>query len=86
MDINVRRDKNGHLLLPPNERIRLIGEVQAFFASERDESLGQLAAGQVVQFFMETLAPFVYNLGVQDTATWMRDRLDDAAALEITPK
>lgn len=35
-----------------------------YFKEERDEDLGELACGLVLDFFIEELAPYVYNQGV----------------------
>ena len=42
----------------------MIAEIKHYFAKERDEDLGDLAAGMVLDFITEKLAPDFYNQGV----------------------
>ena len=49
-----------------DERKRIISEIQYFFLRERDEEIGELAAGTILDFFAEQIGPTLYNAGVRD--------------------
>ncbi len=61
-------------------------KVVEYFASERDESLGELASQLILDFFIEEIGPEIYNQGVEDAHTYMINSLDDLFALQIKRK
>ena len=63
--------------LSKEERERIIPFIQNYFAEERNEDLGELAAGFVLDFVLETIGPFIYNKGIQDAQTFLRLRLTE---------
>lgn len=66
-----------------NKREEMINMVKDYFANERDEDLGDLAAGLILDFFIEELGPDIYNQGVNDAHTYIKDKVDDLFALQI---
>ena len=58
-------------------RKRLIARLQGFFQDELDEDLSTFRAEQVIDFFLATLGPQVYNQAVQDARKFIQERLDD---------
>ena len=60
----------------------MIGEIQRYFANERDEDLGDLAASLILNFFVEKLGPEMYNQGIQDAQRYMEERVMDMLELE----
>lgn len=54
-----------------------------YFKEERDEDLGELALGLVLDFFIEKLAPYIYNQGVEDAHVYIKDKVEDLFALQI---
>ena len=54
-----------------------------YFSKERDEDLGELASELILDFFMEELAPNIYNQGVDDSYVYMKDKIEDLFALQI---
>lgn len=63
------------------EEMRLL--IVNYFFQERDEDLGDLASQLILDFFLEELAPYIYNQGVEDSYTYIKDRIEDLLALEI---
>lgn len=55
----------------------MIAEIKAFFSSERDEKIGDLAAGIVLDFIVEKLAPEFYNQGVDNSYRYMKESAED---------
>lgn len=54
-----------------------------YFSNERDEDLGDLASQLLLDFFIEELAPYVYNQGVEDAYVYIKDKAEDLFALQI---
>ncbi|WBW98248.1 DUF2164 domain-containing protein [Oceanirhabdus sp. W0125-5] len=64
------------------KRKELIDKIKEFFYEERDEDLGDLAAGLVLDFIIDEIAPEFYNQGVYDSYTYMTDRIEDVLSLQ----
>lgn len=60
-------------------RLRIVD----YFSKERDEDMGILASQLVLDFFLEELAPYAYNQGIEDANVYIRDKLDDLFSLHI---
>jgi len=61
-------------------RARLIGRLQTFFLEDFDEELSAFRAEGLLDFFLESLGPSVYNQGVQDAQRFMMQKLEDLDA------
>lgn len=61
---------------------KMIYEIKKYFLEERDDDLGDLASDLVLDFFIEKLGPEIYNQGVQDAYTFMKDRVEDVLEIE----
>ena len=48
------------------ERKQIISDIQYFFHQERDEEIGELAAGSILVFFAGHIGAHYYNAGVKD--------------------
>ncbi|HBC92109.1 MAG TPA: DUF2164 domain-containing protein [Pelotomaculum sp.] len=57
--------------LSKEKRQYMISLIKAYFLEERDETLGDLAAGIILDFFIDKLAPEFYNQGVYDSYKYM---------------
>lgn len=57
--------------------------IKEYFLKERDEDLGDLASQLVLDFFIDKLALYVYNQGVEDAHIYIKDKLEDLYALQI---
>jgi uncharacterized protein (DUF2164 family) len=58
-------------------RDRLVKGLQGLFLQEFDEALSVFRAEQILDHFLEVLAPQAYNQGVQDARGFMLRKLDD---------
>lgn len=67
--------------LDREKRKELIEEIKEYFLEERDEELGDLAAGLILDFFLERLLPPLYNQGIIDAHGYMSERMDDLFSL-----
>ncbi len=59
----------------------MVKAIIAYFKKERDEEIGQLAAGMVLDFVIDKLAPQFYNQGVLDSCAYMNERIEDMQSL-----
>ncbi|HWQ79144.1 MAG TPA: DUF2164 domain-containing protein [Anaerovoracaceae bacterium] len=62
---------------------QMIVEIKRYFLNEREEELGDLAAGLFLDFIMEELAPEFYNQGVFDSCNFMKDKSEDLLTIQI---
>lgn len=52
-------------------------ELISFFERERDEKIGVIAAGEILNFFLQTAGAKIYNKGVEDARKAMENRTDE---------
>jgi len=58
----------------------MVGRLRGFFLDEFDEDLSAFRAESLIDFFLESLGPSVYNQGVEDARAYMIQKLDDLDA------
>ncbi|APC49216.1 DUF2164 domain-containing protein [Virgibacillus halodenitrificans] len=73
---------NSKFEITKEQKEEMAGHIQAYFEQERGEDIGNLAALMFLDFFMDKLAPVFYNLGVEDSHTYMTEKLDDLFAIQ----
>ncbi|MGO4372036.1 DUF2164 domain-containing protein, partial [Paenibacillus sp. MCAF20] len=52
--------------LPREHMEQMIGNIQQFFELERSETIGAIAAEQLLDMMLKELAPYVYNGAIND--------------------
>lgn len=58
-----------------------------FFAMERNEEIGIIAAGELIEFFLIEVGVNIYNHGVDDTYKLLKKRQEELnAEIELTVK
>jgi uncharacterized protein (DUF2164 family) len=67
--------------LTKEQRDAMISEIKFYFSHEREEELGDLAAGLVLDFILEKLAPEFYNQGIADAYRYMKDAAEDLLSI-----
>lgn len=60
----------------------MIEKIKEYFYQEREEKIGDLAAILILNFFMEELGPYIYNMGVYDSYKYLDDRLEDLLSIQ----
>lgn len=70
------------ITLTKERRGEMIAQIKNYFAKEREEDLGDLAAGMILDFFMEKLAPEIYNQGVYDAHRYIAKAAEDLLSLQ----
>ena len=63
--------------LSDERRKEFTARLVALFRDEFDEDLSDFRADQVVDLFLSTLGPSIYNQAVQDVRAHLQTRLDD---------
>jgi uncharacterized protein (DUF2164 family) len=59
----------------------MISAIKNYFLKEREEEIGDLRAGLILDFIREELAPEFYNQGVSDSYTYMKDTIEDVLSI-----
>lgn len=59
------------------DRAEAIASLQQYFDENMAEPLGELAAGQLLDFFLEEVAPVIYNKAIADAQARMAVRVED---------
>ena len=67
--------------LTKERKDEMIAEIKNYFSKERDEEMGDLAAGFILDFILEKLAPEIYNQGVIDSHQYMQDATEDLLSI-----
>ena len=65
------------LRLSDNRRTALLRELQAHFLDQHGETIGDLKAELLLDFFLESLGPPVYNQAIADARKFVQERIDD---------
>ena len=69
------------VILTNERREFMISEIKDYYSREREEVIGDLAAGLLLDFVMEKLAPEIYNQGVYDSHKYMTEAAEDLLAI-----
>lgn len=63
--------------LDKRDRAEALASLQQYFAENMPEPLGDLPAGQLLDFFLEEIAPVAYNKAIVDAQARLAMRLED---------
>jgi uncharacterized protein (DUF2164 family) len=63
------------------KRDEMISAIKNYFLKEREEEIGDLRAGLMLDFILEELAPEFYNQGISDSYTYMKDMTEDLLSI-----
>ncbi len=58
-------------------RTKYIKEVIGFFQKERNELIGIIAAGEILDFFLNTAGKEVYKMAIGDAKKLLKERMED---------
>ncbi len=61
--------------IPKDARAEAIASIQRYFADSMEEPIGNIAAGGLLGFFLEEIAPLVYNQAVADVQERLQQRV-----------
>jgi uncharacterized protein (DUF2164 family) len=63
--------------LPKHARAEAIASIQRYFEENFEGPIGNLPAGQLLDFFIEEIAPAIYNHAIADAQERMQQRVLD---------
>lgn len=69
--------KKSEIKLSKEQRDEMIAAIKSYYLREKEEKIGDLAAGLLLDFIAEELAPAFYNQGVSDAQQFMAEKLDE---------
>lgn len=61
-------------LITDEKRRLVINEIINFFHNERSEEIGVIAAEAVLDFMLQTVAGDIYNKGIDDALSFIKER------------
>lgn len=61
----------------------LLKDIRTFFELELDQNIGDLKAMLVLDFFIESIGMEIYNQGVEDSYSFMQERLGDLFEIKL---
>lgn len=74
-------------LLSTDQKQIAINEIIDFFSTQRDQEIGIIAAGDILDLFLQTSAISIYNKGVEDAQKIVKEKLTELdAQIELTLK
>ena len=74
------RNENA-IKITKDQRDEMVSAIKHYFLKEREEEIGDLRAGQMLNFILEELAPEFYNQGVSDSYMYMKDTIEDLLSI-----
>ena len=63
--------------IPKDARTQAITSIQRYFEAHMEEKIGNIAAGALLGFFLEEIAPLVYNQAVTDVQERLMARISE---------
>ena len=73
--------KENAIKITKEQQDDMIAAIKHYFLKNREEEIGDLQAGLVLDFILEELAPEFYNQGVSDSYTYMKDTIEDLLSI-----
>jgi len=58
-------------------RAEAVASIERYFREELDQRIGNLAAGALLNFFLEEVGPIVYNQAVRQVQERLQERLQE---------
>lgn len=58
------------------QKDHMISEIQLFFAEERNEEIGLIAAENVFEFFKNSIGPHFYNEAIKDARQFIEQKMN----------
>jgi uncharacterized protein (DUF2164 family) len=73
--------KDSSIKITKERRAEMLTLVKNYFAKERGEDMGDLAAGLFLDFIIEKIGPEIYNQAVDDSYHYMKDSAEDLLSI-----
>lgn len=75
------RNEN-NIKLTKEKKQDMVSAIKNYYLKEREEELGDLASGLILEFIIEKLAPEFYNQGVYDSYKYMENSIEDLLSIQ----
>jgi uncharacterized protein (DUF2164 family) len=62
-----------------DETKAIVAEIQDYFRTELDQSIGAIPAEMLMAFFAERMGAYFYNRGLHDAQALLRKKVDDVS-------
>lgn len=62
-------------LLTDEHRRKVIQDIVDFYETERNEKMGVIAAGALLDFMLEAIGKYIYNKGADDAFQFIKNKL-----------
>lgn len=69
--------KRSHNLLSEEKKRKTITAIIDFFACERGETIGVIAAEAILDFLLDEMGKDLYNKGVEDSLHFFKERFEN---------
>ena len=76
----MRKKLNEAISLSDTQKKLLAGEIKAFYLDVRGEEIGMIEEQQLLDLFLEHLAPIVYNKALDDSMHWLKEQMGNMEA------
>lgn len=63
--------------IPKEDRVQAIASIRQYFQENMDTPVGELAAGLLLNFFIEDIGPVIYNRAIADAQQRIGLRVTD---------
>ena len=74
-------DSRMKIKISPNQKERLRQKVIALFMDDFDEEISDFKADQILEAFIEKLAPDIYNTAIEDMKVYLMGQIEDIDAI-----
>lgn len=63
-------------------RVILLENLKRYYWNERNEELNNLGAELLLDFIVNEIGPYIYNKAVDDSHSYMNERIEDLLGLQ----
>ncbi len=74
--------KDNNIKITKEKRDEMVIAIKDYFLTVREEKIGDLAAGLLLDFMIQELAPEFYNQGVYDSHKYMENSIEDLLSIQ----
>ncbi|MDO5416610.1 MAG: DUF2164 domain-containing protein [Lachnospiraceae bacterium] len=72
--------RTGLISLSEEQKKHIMEEIRAFYLDERGEEIGIIEQSQILDLFLDKLAPMVYNQALDDAKRWHGQQMENLEA------
>ena len=76
----IRKSINTVIQLSDEQKKQITDEIKAFYLDVRGDEIGIIEQQQILELFVEELAPIVYNKALDDAQRWYRNQQNNMEA------